>query len=88
MYQSEEAKKQMQKDAARCDEIKIEIQALRNEEHAILDTYLGFDEGQWHKIAEWECNDSPVGRCVYNPYINFGRGIDSCIYCHQPIERK
>lgn len=52
----------------------------------ILDEYLGEGEGQWHFVTiEWECNESPVGWCIYNPMKN--RAMDSCIFCHQPKER-
>jgi len=33
----------------------------------------------------WECEPSPSGFCVYH-FTDIPR--DSCIYCHQPSERK
>jgi hypothetical protein len=54
--------------------------------HLILDKHLGEDEGQWHWVSEWDCDKSPVGLCVYNPFED--RAKDFCIYCGNPNERK
>ena len=73
-------------DVERVTEIKKKIQDLRFEMDDILDKYLGEGEGQCHKIGTWECEDSPVGFCVYNPFED--KRLDNCIYCHKPNERK
>lgn len=39
-------------------------------------------------IGIHECSDSPIGRCVYHPPTDCGRGDDDCIFCHDPHERK
>ena len=39
-----------------------------------------------HKIGTWECEDSPLGLCVYNHFED--RCWDNCLFCHQPDERK
>lgn len=73
-------------DKERTTEIKKEIAALVYEQDQILDKYLGEGEGQWHKVGYWECDTSPIGVCVYNPFND--KALDNCIYCHSPHERK
>jgi hypothetical protein len=73
-------------DEQRIVEIKKLMHELRYEQEKILDKYLGKGVGQWHKIGEWKCKESPVGFCVYNPFED--RALDNCIYCHEPHERK
>jgi len=34
----------------------------------------------------WDCEKSPVGKCVYDFFEDPCR--DSCIFCHDPEERK
>jgi hypothetical protein len=34
----------------------------------------------------WECKESPLGFCVYNPEEDPCH--DDCLYCHDPEERK
>ncbi len=34
----------------------------------------------------WDCEKSPVGKCVYDFYQDPAR--DCCLYCGQPEERK
>lgn len=34
----------------------------------------------------WDCKQSPVGKCVYD--YNSDWGEDDCIYCHNTDERK
>ncbi len=68
-------------------DIKRKIAVLVAEGNAILDKYLGEDEGQFHKVVTtWECPESPFGLCVYNLVLD--RAKDDCIYCHHPYERK
>ena len=52
----------------------------------ILDKHLGHNQGQWHKVGEWDCKKSPVGLCVYHHFKDPAH--DGCIYCHEPNERK
>ncbi len=66
--------------------IKMQRRALRIKEEMILDKHLGENEGQWYKVGEWDCSDSPFGYCIYNPLLD--RALDNCIFCHQPHERK
>jgi len=76
----------MKNDKKRITEIKKEIFELEYEQEQILDKHLGKNEGQWHRVGEWECENSPVGFCVYNPFKD--RALDNCIFCHEPHERK
>lgn len=34
----------------------------------------------------WDCEKSPIGLCIYNHYKD--RAHDSCVFCHDPAERK
>lgn len=36
--------------------------------------------------GEWDCNQSPIGTCVYNHMKDLAH--DDCIFCHEPEERK
>lgn len=38
------------------------------------------------RIGDWDCDKSPVGKCVYD--IIEDSACDSCVFCHQPDERK
>ena len=73
-------------DSERITEIKKEIDDLLFEQDSILDKHLGEDEGQWHKVGTWKCNESPIGFCVYHPFKD--PALDNCIFCHEPNERK
>lgn len=36
-------------------------------------------------IGSWDCDDSPIGVCCYEPEDDCQ---DNCVYCGQPDERK
>lgn len=36
-------------------------------------------------FGEWECEPSPVGKCVYNQVVDHDH--DNCLFCHEPEER-
>ena len=40
------------------------------------------DEAEFY-AGSWECNDSPVGVCVYEQWAG-----EDCVYCGAPSERK
>ena len=46
----------------------------------------GFDPENVVIPGSWDCEKSPVGKCVYDFYQDPCR--DSCLFCHDPEERK
>jgi len=46
-----------------------------------------YDDAQWFNITDaWECPESPFGYCMYHKIHD--PAMDSCVFCHQPYERK
>lgn len=45
-----------------------------------------YDDMQWFKIGEWDCDKSPFGYCMYHRIADPSK--DSCVFCKQPHERK
>jgi hypothetical protein len=43
-------------------------------------------EAQFHRVSHWDCNESPIGLCLYHNIEDPAH--DSCIYCGEPEERK
>jgi hypothetical protein len=37
-------------------------------------------------VGSWECPTSPVGFCIYD--VDADDGMEDCLYCHEPSERK
>lgn len=84
-----------QVDARQAEHHKVFIRAkldaisdLYTEIEEVLSQYAGEGEGQWLTVGGgfWECEKSPVGICVYHRI--YDRPHDSCIFCHEPEERK
>lgn len=38
------------------------------------------------EIGSWDCKDSPIGVCFYNPRTD--PALDDCLICSDPDERK
>lgn len=59
-------------------------------ESKVLSRVLGRDTKHL-TVGGWECDESPVGLCVYSDEIDedgFCDGDDWCIFCDQPSGRK
>ncbi len=69
-----------------CKKIQRKRLELKWEIDSILDEHLGEGEGQWHIVGGWDCEKSPIGLCIYNPFKDPAK--DSCIFCGGPHERK
>lgn len=40
----------------------------------------------WNTVGDWDCEDSPLGVCVYNHIED--PALDDCLFCGGPDERK
>jgi len=40
----------------------------------------------WNTAGSWDCEDSPLGVCVYNHIED--PALDYCLFCGEPDERK
>ena len=43
-------------------------------------------KSMWETVGYWECEESPIGLCIYNHMED--KPLDDCLFCHQPHERK
>ena len=57
--------------------------AIRNILRDVMDGDISVD----HVVSpQWDCDESPVGLCVYDTYRDQAK--DQCIFCGDPLERK
>jgi hypothetical protein len=54
--------------------------------HSELVELVNLPDGHGMIIGNWECPTSPIGFCIYD--IDADNGIEDCLYCHEPSERK
>jgi hypothetical protein len=67
-----------------CDDAMEEINYLKRK---IVKKVFPEFEWMYQTVSKiWECSDSPCGYCVYD-YID-DPAYDTCLFCHQPEERK
>lgn len=53
-------------------------------EEVVKSAIPGF--GMWNTIGTWDCENSPIGVCVYNHIED--PALDDCLFCGGPDERK
>ena len=59
---------------------------LENEINSLIKTVIP-DYNLWlHVVGEWDCEESPIGLCLYNRIED--PCLDNCLYCGNPDERK
>ena len=69
---------------ADCDEAIQEIEFLKS--RMVKTVFPEFDWMYQVISNEWECDNSPLGYCVYDHIDDPAH--DDCIFCHDPEERK
>ena len=71
------------------EDIAQNLSLLRAKVGAILRPVIGDSKwfaGSYVCPATWDCEQSPIGWCVYNEYVD--RTHDNCVFCGQAEERK
>ncbi len=75
-------KRNIEEKLKKINKIKIEIDELVKEKYPDYNFELELAHGN----ILWECEESPIGTCLYNKFED--KSHNNCIFCHEPEERK